>query len=148
MKTGIIFGVFDLLHVGHIVTLEGARRQCDYLIVGLKADAHETAQDESQPAQTVIERFIKLEGCQYVDEIIPYESDNDIVDILQSLTVDVHFVGEDQSPLNFPGKEYCIQEGIELKYLKRKHRFSSHGLRNTVSQKELQKAAAFQIKRN
>ncbi|GGH26220.1 glycerol-3-phosphate cytidylyltransferase [Sphingobacterium alkalisoli] len=144
MKTGIIFGVFDLLHVGHIVTLEQARRQCDYLIVGLKADADETAQDESQPAQTVVERFIKLEGCQYVDEIIPYESDDDIVDILQSLTVDVHFVGEEQALYDFPGKAYCMKEGIELIYIKRKHRFSSQGLRKTVSQKEQQKA--FQIK--
>lgn len=136
MRIGITFGVFDLLHLGHLVMLEQAKRQCDYLIVGLKADSAHAADGGLQPAQTVVERFIKLEGCQYVDEIIPYESDDDILDMLQSLSVDVRFIGEEFRMIDFPGKDYCIEEGIELVYMKRKHRFSSQSLRQVVSRKE------------
>ncbi|WDF70492.1 adenylyltransferase/cytidyltransferase family protein [Sphingobacterium oryzagri] len=139
MKIGITFGVFDLLHTGHLVMLEEAKRNCDYLIVGLKTDTAEEANDESA-AQTVVERFIKLEGCQFVDEILPYASDDDLMDILQSLSVDIRFVGEEHQHTNFTGKSYCQKEGIEIYYTKRKHRFSSDGLRSIVTAKEIAKS--------
>ncbi|TDS17641.1 adenylyltransferase/cytidyltransferase family protein [Sphingobacterium paludis] len=140
MKIGITFGVFDLLHIGHLVMLEEAKRNCDYLIVGLKADTKDVDAEKAAPAQTVVERFIKLEGCQFVDEILPYESEEDLMDILQSLSVDVRFIGEEYKNVNFIGKQYCIEEGIHIHYTKRKHRFSSGGLRSIVTEKELAKS--------
>ncbi|NGM66932.1 adenylyltransferase/cytidyltransferase family protein [Sphingobacterium sp. SGR-19] len=137
MKVGIIFGEFDLLHLGHLVMLEEAKRHCDHLIVGLKTDTQERDESSSHPAQTVVERFIKLEGCRYVDEIIPYGSDEELMDMLQSLPIDIRFV--EGMPSHFPGKDYCLQEGIELYYTKRKHRFTSDRLRKVVTEKELTK---------
>ncbi|MEZ0453593.1 adenylyltransferase/cytidyltransferase family protein [Sphingobacterium thalpophilum] len=141
MIIGIIFGVFDMLHVGHIVALQEAKRQCDYLIVGLKTDPNRQEPGEYVPAQTMVERFIKLEGCQFVDEIIPYESDDDITDMLQSLPIHKRFIGEEYRAIDFPGRDYCVAEGIEIIYTKHKNRFSSHSLRKIVSTKEMEKSS-------
>ncbi len=138
MKIGITFGVFDLLHLGHLVMLEEAKRNCDYLIVALQADTA-SLNNGALPAQTMVERFIKLEGCQFVDEIVPFESEQDVMDMLQSLSVDVRFIGEEYKNSNFLGKQYCLDEGIALHYTKRKHRFSSNGLRGIVTAKEKSK---------
>ncbi|RKO69692.1 glycerol-3-phosphate cytidylyltransferase [Sphingobacterium puteale] len=140
MIIGIIFGVFDMLHVGHIVALQEAKRQCDYLIVGLKTDVKKEDTTGYVAAQTMVERFIKLEGCQFVDEIIPYESDDDISDMLQSLPIHRIFVSEDYKTRDFEGRDYCVAEGIEIVYTKRKNRFSSQSLREIVSEKERTKA--------
>lgn len=118
--------------------LEEAKRNCDYLIVALQADTANVTTG-SMPAQTMVERFIKLEGCQFVDEIVPFESDRDVMDMLQSLAIDVRFIGEEYKNMKFLGKQYCIDEGIALHYTKRKHRFSSTGLRGIVTEKELAK---------
>lgn len=138
MKTGVIFGTFDLLHLGHIVMLEAAKRQCDYLIVALRSYRGDAPWDASTASQTLVERYIKLEGCQYVDEIIPYETDQDIMDILQTMPIDICFVGEAGDP-SFVGREYCVQQGIALQYSEQKHRFSSESLRMLVYQKEATK---------
>ncbi|MCC2598594.1 adenylyltransferase/cytidyltransferase family protein [Sphingobacterium sp. FBM7-1] len=138
MKIGITFSAFDLLHAGHIKMLEDAKEQCDFLICGLQTDPTLDRPEKNKPTQTVVERFIKLEGCRYVDEIIPYESDEDLLDMLQSLPVDIRFVQEGIT--HFPGREYCLKEGIAIYYTKRKHRFTSDGLRNLVTEKEMMKA--------
>lgn len=138
MKIGITFSAFDLLHAGHIKMLEDAKEQCDFLICGLQTDPTLDRPEKNKPTQTVVERFIKLEGCRYVDEIIPYESDEDLLDMLQSLPVDIRFVQEGIT--HFPGREYCLKEGIAIYYTKRKHRFTSDELRNLVTEKEMMKA--------
>ena len=138
MVIGIIFGVFDMLHVGHIVALQEAKSQCDYLIVGLKTDSVDSS-NSYVAAQTMVERFIKLDGCQFVDEIIPFESDNDITDMLQSLPIHKYFVGEVYKMIDFSGRDYCISDGIEIVYTKNKNRFSSHSLRKIVRQREAEK---------
>ena len=138
MVIGIIFGVFDMLHVGHIVALQEAKSQCDYLMVGLKTDSVDSS-NSYVAAQTMVERFIKLDGCQFVDEIIPFESDNDITDMLQSLPVHKYFVGEEYKMIDFSGRDYCISDGIEIVYTKNKNRFSSHSIRKIVSQREAEK---------
>lgn len=138
MKIGITFSAFDLLHAGHIKMLEDAKEQCDFLICGLQTDPTLDRPEKNKPTQTVVERFIKLEGCRYVDEIIPFESDEDLLDMLQSLPVDIRFVQEGIT--HFPGREYCLKEGIAIYYTKRKHRFTSDGLRNLVTEKEMMKA--------
>ncbi|WP_437920371.1 adenylyltransferase/cytidyltransferase family protein [Sphingobacterium sp. LRF_L2] len=139
MKVGITFGVFDLLHAGHIMMLEEAKRHCDYLIVGLNTDPSEVDPEKNKPTQSIVERYIQLEGCHYVDEIIPYETEQDLADMIQALHVNVRFLGEEYRDKDFTGRKYCIEEGIEIHYNKRSHRFSSHGLRKVVADKEAEK---------
>src|SRR5690606_14827955 len=110
----------------------------DFLICGLQTDPTLDRPEKNKPTQTVVERFIKLEGCRYVDEIIPYESDEDLLDMLQSLPVDIRFVQEGIT--HFPGREYCLKEGIAIYDTRRKHVFTSDGIRNLVTKKEMMKA--------
>lgn len=136
MKIGITFSAFDLLHAGHIKMLEDAKRQCDYLIVGLQTDPTLDRPEKNQPIQTVVERYIQLKGCNMVDEIVPYATEQDLEDILRSFKIDVRILGEEYKEKNFTGRTYCEEKGIELYYNSRDHRFSSSGLRKIVAEKE------------
>ncbi|GGH32891.1 glycerol-3-phosphate cytidylyltransferase [Sphingobacterium alkalisoli] len=136
MKIGITFGIFDLLHAGHIMMLEEAKRYCDYLIVGLNTDPSAVAPAKRKPIQSIVERYIQLDGCRYVDEIIPYETEQDLVDMIRSLPIDLRIIGEEYWDEDFSDRRYCMEEGIEIYFNKRSHRFSSHGLRKTVAEKE------------
>lgn len=139
MKIGITFGAFDLLHPGHIMMLEEAKRHCDYLIVGLNTDPSYVDSKKNKPTQSIVERFIQLEGCRYVDEIIPYESEQDLIDLLEALPVDVRIIGEEYRNVDFSGKSHCLLNKIEIYYNKRSHRFSSKALRQVVAEKEASK---------
>jgi|TARA_Y100000991_G_scaffold205660_1_gene182140 glycerol-3-phosphate cytidylyltransferase len=132
MKVGITFSTFDLLHAGHVKMLEEAKRQCDFLIVGLQLDPSLNRPEKNSPSQTIIERYIQLKGCKHIDEIIPYVSEQDLEDILRSFKIDVRIIGEEYKDKIFTGKDYCIENGIEIYYNKRDHRFSSSGLRRQV----------------
>ena len=132
MKVGITFSTFDLLHAGHVKMLEEAKRQCDYLIVGLQLDPSLNRPEKNSPSQTIIERYIQLKGCKYIDEIVPYVSEQDLEDILKSFKLDVRIIGEEYKEKTFTGKDYCKKKGIEIYYNKRDHRFSSSGLRKQV----------------
>ena len=132
MKVGITFSTFDLLHAGHVKMLEEAKRQCDYLIVGLQLDPSLNRPEKNSPSQTIIERYIQLKGCKHIDEIVPYVSEQDLEDILKSFKLDVRIIGEEYKEKPFTGKDYCKKKGIEIYYNKRDHRFSSSGLRKQV----------------
>ena len=132
MKTGITFSCFDLFHAGHIKMLEEAKTQCDYLIVGLQVDPTLDRPEKNTPIQTVVERYIQLKSCKFIDEIVPYATEQDLLDILSSFKINVRIIGEEYKKINFTGKDYCIKKGIELYYNKREHRFSSSGLRKQV----------------
>ena len=132
MKTGITFSCFDLFHAGHIKMLEEAKTQCDYLIVGLQVDPTLDRPEKNKPIQTVVERYIQLKSCKFIDEIVPYATEQDLLDILSSFKINVRIIGEEYKKKNFTGKDYCIKKGIELYYNKREHRFSSSGLRKQV----------------
>jgi len=139
MKTGITFSAFDLFHAGHVKMLEDAKRQCDYLIVGLQTDPTIDRPEKNQPTQTVVERYIQLKACKHVDEIVPYATEQDLEDILRSFKIDVRIIGEEYREKNFTGRTYCEEKGIELYYNQRDHRFSSSGLRKVVAEKEMNK---------
>lgn len=139
MKIGITFSAFDLLHAGHIKMLEDAKEHCDYLIVGLQTDPTLDRPEKNKPTQTVVERYIQLKGCKFVDEIVPYATEQDLEDILKSFKVDVRILGIEYQDKNFTGREYCKEKGIELYYNSRDHRFSSSGLRKVVAEKEQMK---------
>ena len=138
-KVGITFSAFDLLHAGHIKMLEEAKRQCDYLIVGLQTDPTLERPEKNRPTQSVVERYIQLQGCKFVDEIVPYATEQDLEDILRSFKIDVRIIGDEYRDSNFTGRVYCEEKGIELYFNRRDHRFSSSSLRKEVAEKELKK---------
>ena len=125
MRVGITFSTFDLLHAGHVMMLKEAKKQCDYLIVGLQLDPSIDRSSKNAPSQSIIERYIQLKGSKYVDEIIPYVLEQDVVDILQSFKIHVCIIGEKYKNIDFTGKEYCTKKGIKIHYSSRKYRFSS-----------------------
>ncbi|WDF62509.1 adenylyltransferase/cytidyltransferase family protein [Flavobacterium sp. KACC 22763] len=139
MKIGITFSAFDLLHAGHIKMLEEAKQICDYLIVGLQTDPTLDRPEKNKPAQTVVERYIQLKGCKFVDEIVPYSTEQDLEDILRAFKIDVRIIGDEYQHKQFTGRKYCEEKGIEIYFNKRDHRFSSSGLRKEVAVRELAK---------
>ena len=132
MKVGITFSTFDLFHAGHVKMIEEAKLQCDYLIVGLQLDPSIERKEKNKPTQSIIERYIQLKGSKHIDEIIPYVTEEDLMDILTSFKIDVRVIGEEYKEKSFTGKDYCEEKGIKLYYNKREHRFSSSALRNRV----------------
>lgn len=139
MKVGITFSAFDLLHAGHITMLEEAKRQCDYLIAALQTDPTIDRPEKNRPTQSVVERYIQLKGCRFVDEIVPYATEQDLEDILRSFKIDVRIIGDEYKDKNFTGRSYCEEKGIVLYFNVRDHRFSSSSLRKEVKEKELLK---------
>jgi glycerol-3-phosphate cytidylyltransferase len=139
MKTGITFSAFDLFHAGHVKMLEEAKRHCDYLIVGLQTDPTIDRPEKNKPTQSVVERYIQLKGCKFVDEIVPYATEQDLEDILHAFHIDLRIVGNEYIDKNFTGRAYCEEKGIELYFNSRDHRFSSSSLRKEVLDKELLK---------
>ena len=137
MKIGITFSAFDLLHAGHVKMLEEAKLNCDYLIVGLQTDPTIDRPTKNKPTQTVVERYIQLKACKYVDEIVPYATEQDLEDILKSFTIDLRIVGDEYKERDFTGRTYCEEKGIELYFNTRDHRFSSTSLRQEVYKKEI-----------
>ena len=137
MKVGITFSTFDLLHAGHVKMLEEAKTQCDYLIVGLQLDPSIDRPEKNAPSQSIIERYIQLEGSKYVDEIVPYVSEQDLEEILRSFKIDVRIIGVEYKENNFTGRTYCQEKEIEIYYNSRDHRFSSSGLRKQFKLSEI-----------
>ena len=138
-KIGITFSAFDLLHAGHIKMLEEAKTICDYLIVGLQIDPSLDRPQKNKPTQSVVERYIQLKACRSVDEIIPYNTEEYLMDILQSFVIDVRIIGDDYRDKDFTGKQYCEDKGIQIYYNKRDHRFSSSALKKAVYEQERDK---------
>ena len=139
MKTGITFSAFDLFHAGHVKMLEEAKTQCDYLIVGLQLDPSIDRPEKNKPTQSIIERYVQLKGCKFIDEIVPYITEEDLIDVLSSFKIDIRIIGEEYKEKDFTGKEYCNKKGIKIYYNKREHRFSSSNLREQVKKSEERK---------
>lgn len=132
-KIGITFSSFDLLHAGHVAMLREAKSACDYLICGLQVDPSIDRMNKNKPIQTIVERYSQLDAVKYVDEIIPYCTEADLLDIINMCPIDVRIIGEEYKTQEFTGKERCRELGIDIHYNKRNHRFSSSGLRKRVS---------------
>ena len=134
MRVGITFSSFDLLHAGHVMMLKEAKKQCDYLIVGLQLDPSLDRSNKNVPSQSIIERYIQLKGSKYVDEIVPYVLEQDVEDILQLFNIDVRIIGEEYKDVDFTGKDYCKKNGIEIYYNSRNHRFSSTEIKTRLKE--------------
>ena len=136
MKVGITASTFDLLHAGHVMMLREAKEHCDYLICCLQIDPSVDRPEKNSPVQTIVERYTQLKAVGYVDEIIPYKTEEDLEDILQMYHIDVRIIGEEYKKKTFTGRAICSKRGIEIYYNKRDHRFSSSDLRKRVSDRE------------
>ena len=139
---GFTCSTFDLLHAGHILMLAEAKQICDYLIVGLQTDPTiDRPGTKNKPVQSVVERFVQLSAVKFVDQIIVYQTEKDLEDMLMFLPITVRFIGEEYEGKEFTGKEICEDRGIKIWYNSRKHRFSSSELRQRTYQSELTKKA-------
>jgi glycerol-3-phosphate cytidylyltransferase len=128
MKIGITCSCFDLFHPGHVLMLEEAKQHCDYLIVALQTDPTIDRPEKNKPVQTVYERYVQLKGCKYVDEIIPYSTENDLLNLLTTVNYDVRILGDEYRNKTFTGKHL----NKEYYYNSRPHSYSSTELRNRI----------------
>lgn len=134
-RVGITFSTFDLLHAGHIAMLSEAKNHCDYLIAGLQTDPTIDRPDtKNKPIQSVVERQIQLAACRYVDEVVVYQTEQDLVDLLLILPVDVRILGVEYQDKNFTGREECHRRNIDIIFNGRDHSFSSSSLRKRVAE--------------
>lgn len=130
MIVGFTCGAFDLLHAGHIVMLKEASENCEYLIVGLQTDPSIDRQKKNKPVQSVYERYIQLRAVKYIDEIIPYDTEQSLRDLLEATKIDIRFVGEDYKNKGFTGADLAK----DVYFTSRQHSFSSSTLRNRINE--------------
>ncbi len=135
LKIGITFSTFDLLHAGHIAMLAEAKNHCDYLIAALQTDPTIDRPDsKNPPVQTIVERQIQLSTNRNVDEVVVYQTEKDLEDLLLILPVDIRILGIEYADKEFTGRDICKTRGIEIVYNRRDHSFSSSSLRKRVAE--------------
>ena len=137
MKKGITFGAFDLFHAGHVLMLEEAKTVCDYLIVCIQSDPSLDREEKNTPVQSIIEREIQVSGCRYVDEVIIYDTEVDLLNIIDEVDWDVRILGEEYKDKDFTGRDQTLER---CHFNKRPHTFSSSELRERVSKEHFKKA--------
>lgn len=143
MKVGITFSSWDLFHAGHIIMLKEARSQCDFLIVGLQTDPTiDRPREKNKPVQSVFERYIQLQACRYIDEVVVYATEKELVDIILSYPIDIRILGGEYEHKEFTGHEECVNKGIKFYFNKRDHSFSTTELRQRVVDAEAMKTIA------
>jgi glycerol-3-phosphate cytidylyltransferase len=139
-RIGITFSTFDMLHAGHIAMLSEAKNHCDYLICGLQTDPTiDRPTEKNPPVQSIVERQIQLSACRYVDEVVVYQTEQDLVDLLLILPVNVRILGVEYQNLQFTGRHEGNMRGIELVFNGRDHSFSSSSLRRRVAKAEVER---------
>ena len=138
-RVGFTCSTFDLLHAGHVSMLQEAKSQCDWLIVGLQNDPSIDRPIKNRPVQSIVERYLQLSGNKYVDQIIPYNSEKDLEDLLSTLSIDVRILGDEYKDKEFTGRAICVRRGIELYFNGRDHSFSTTDLRKRVAKAEKSK---------
>jgi glycerol-3-phosphate cytidylyltransferase len=139
-KIGITFSTFDMLHAGHIAMLAEAKNHCDYLIAGLQTDPTIDRPDtKNKPVQSIVERQIQLAACRYVDEVVVYQTEQDLIDLLLILPVDVRILGVEYQDKPYTGEQEGYQRGIQPIFNGRDHSFSSSSLRKRVVEAETEK---------
>ena len=137
MKKGITFGAFDLFHAGHVLMLEEAKTVCDYLIVCIQSDPSLDREEKNKPVQSIIEREIQVSGCRFVDEVIIYDTEVDLLNIIDEVDWDVRILGEEYKDKDFTGRDQTLER---CHFNKIPHTFSSSELRKRVSKEHFKKA--------
>jgi glycerol-3-phosphate cytidylyltransferase len=134
---GFVASAFDLLHAGHITMLKDAKKQCDFLICGLQTDPTiDRPTSKNAPIQSLVERWIQLEAVKYVNQIVVYQTEKDLEDLLLILPLNIRIVGEEYRNTTLTGREICNNRDIEIFYNKREHSFSTTELRERISIKK------------
>jgi glycerol-3-phosphate cytidylyltransferase len=136
LRIGFTASQFDMLHAGHIAMLSEAKNHCDYLIAGLQNNAAWDRPEKNAPIQSIVERQIQLAATRYVDEIVVYNTEKDLEDILLTLPIDVRILGIEYQDKDFTGKDICNKRNIKLIFNSRDHSFSSSSLRKRVAEAE------------
>ena len=132
-KVALTASTFDLLHAGHIQMLREAKSKCDYLICALQTDPTlDRPKEKNKPVQSIVERYIQLSAVKYVDEILPYSTEQDLEDILEAFDLQVRILGVEYRDKDFTGRDICKRRGIDLYFNTRDHRFSTTELRKRV----------------
>ena len=140
LTIGIVFSSFDLFHAGHVAMLAEAKNHCDYLIAALQTDPTiDRPETKNPPIQSIVERQIQVSTNRNVDEVVVYQTEKDLEDLLLILPVDVRILGVDYADKDFTGKDICKARGIEIVYNGRDHSFSSSSLRKRVAEAERNK---------
>jgi glycerol-3-phosphate cytidylyltransferase len=132
MITGLTASTFDLLHAGHVLMLREAKSQCDYLICALQVDPSADRPEKNKPVQSLVERYAQLSAVKYVDEILCYQTEKDLEDILELYPINVKIMGKEYKDKDFTGREICKRRGIQIYFNSRDHHFSSSDLRARV----------------
>jgi len=140
MKIGFNCSCFDLFHAGHVAMLKMEKDLCDYLKVALQVDPTVDRPGlKNKPIQSMYERYIQLQACKYVDEIVVYDTEADLLNLIKTQDMDIRFLSEEYLNRDFTGKQYCMDNGIEIHYHKRQHTFSTSELRNRIYELEVAK---------
>ena len=136
MKKGITFGAFDLFHAGHVMMLEEAKTVCDHIIVCIQSDPSLDRKEKNKPVQSIVEREIQVYGCRYTDEVIIYDTEVELLEILDTVDWDVRILGEEYKNKDFTGREQTLNK---CHFNKRPHNFSSSELRKRVAKEQFKK---------
>lgn len=137
MKIGFNCSSFDLLHAGHVTMLKIEKEHCDYLKVALQVDPTiDRPGIKNKPVQSIYERYVQLQACKYVDEILVYNTEFDLLQLLMTQTIHIRFLSEEYLNRDFTGKQWCIDNSIELHYHKRQHVYGSSELRKRTYEME------------
>ena len=140
MKVGFNCSTFDLFHAGHVTMLKMEKERCDYLKVALQVDPTiDRPGLKNKPVQSIYERYAQVQACRYVDEILVYDTEKELLNLIMTQDMNIRFLSEEYLYRDFTGKQYCMDNGIELFYHKRQHTYSTTDLRNRVYDLELEK---------
>ena len=146
-KTGFIASTFDIYHPGYAMMLKECRDNCNYLVVGLHENPSWGRDNKNSPIMSLHERFLVLKSIRYVDEIAPYNNENELVNLLKFYSPDVRFLGSDykteEMKRKITGRLYC--ENIH--FINRFHNYSSSSLRKEIYEAEKRKVDLEKFKR-
>jgi len=134
---GFTASTFDLLHAGHVIMLQEAKTECDFLIVGLLTDpTRDRSDSKNRPIQTSWERWIQAQAIRAIDVVVPFDTEEDLENMIKILKPDVRFVGEE-----YEGKKHTGWniEGTKIIYNKRAHNYGSTQLREKIYKQECDK---------
>jgi glycerol-3-phosphate cytidylyltransferase len=147
MKVGFNCSTFDFFHAGHVTMLKEEKRHCDWLIVAIQTDPTVDRPDtKNKPVQSIYERYVQVVACKYVDEVLVYTTEEELLGLLKTQHIDIRFLGDEYKTKDFTGKQWCLDNGIEIHYHQREHPYSSSSLRERTWQAEQDRINGIQPK--
>lgn len=132
-EIGFTCSSFDLLHAGHVAMLAEARSHCDYLVVGLQIDPTIDRPEKNFPVQSIVERYIQIAGVRYIDDVVVYNTESDLENLLKILPITVRILGTEYQDREFTGRQICQDRGIRIVYNTRNHDYSTSELRTRIA---------------